>query len=62
MTVYILGAATLILVILIVWRRVSPGFKQRSEQPKYEFLSNLGVDAREERGPEQLPHERQRKD
>lgn len=61
MTVYILGAATLILVILIVWRRVSPAFKQRSEQPKYEFLSNLGLDSRNESSPEQLPHERQRK-
>jgi hypothetical protein len=61
MTAYILGAATLILVILIVWRRVSPAFKQRSEQPKYEILSNLGLDSRSESSPEQPPQERQRK-
>lgn len=45
MTVYILGAATLILLILIVWRRSSPEFKRRSEQPKYQVLSNLGIDS-----------------
>jgi hypothetical protein len=45
MTIYILGAATLILLILIVWRRVSPEFRRRSEQPKYQVLSNLGLDS-----------------
>lgn len=45
MTVYILGAATLILLILIVWRRASSEFKRRSELPKYQVLSNLGIDS-----------------
>lgn len=48
MTVYILGAATLILLILIVWRRSSPEFKRRSEQPKYQVLSNLGLNSHPE--------------
>ena len=42
MTVYILGGATLILLILIVWRRFSPEFRRRSEEPKYQILANLG--------------------
>ena len=41
MTVYILGGATLILLVLIVWRRSSPEFRRRSEQPKFQFLANL---------------------
>lgn len=41
MTVYILGAATLILLVLILWRRVSPEFRRRSEQPKFQILENL---------------------
>ena len=42
MTAYILGAATLILLVLIIWRRSSPEFKKKSEQPKFQFLANLG--------------------
>ncbi len=43
MTAYILGAATLILLILIICRRCSPEFRRRSEQPKFQFLANLGI-------------------
>ncbi len=43
MTAYILGAATLILLILIIFRRCSPEFRRRSEQPKFQFLANLGI-------------------
>lgn len=43
MTAYILGAATLILLVLIVWRRSSPEFRRRSEQPKFQVLANLGL-------------------
>lgn len=43
MTVYLLGAATLILVALILWRRSSPEFRRKSEQPKFQVLANLGV-------------------
>lgn len=42
MTAYLLGAATLILLVLIVWRRSSPEFRRKSEQPKFQFLANLG--------------------
>lgn len=42
MTAYLLGAATLILLVLIFWRRASPEFRRKSEQPKYQFLANLG--------------------
>jgi hypothetical protein len=45
MTAYILGAATLILLALIVWRRSSPEFRRRSERPKFQFLANLGLGA-----------------
>ncbi len=41
MTVYILGAATLILLVLILWRFSSPEFRRRSEQPKFQILANL---------------------
>lgn len=43
MTAYILGAATLILLILIMCRRYSTEFRRRSEQPKFQFLANLGI-------------------
>lgn len=43
MTAYILGSATLILLILIICRRCSPEFRRRSEQPKFQFLANLGI-------------------
>lgn len=53
MTTYILGAATLILLVLIVCRRTSPEFRRRSERPKFEFLKNLGLDSEKTSGPEQ---------
>lgn len=43
MSVYILGLATLILLVLIICRRWSPEFRRRSEQPKFQFLANLGI-------------------
>lgn len=43
MTAYILGAATLILLVLILCRRSSAEFRRRSEQPKFQFLANLGI-------------------
>lgn len=43
MTAIILGAATLILVVLIVWRRASREFYRRSERPKFQVLANLGL-------------------
>lgn len=43
MSVYILGLATLILLVLIICRRWSPEFRRRSELPKFQFLANLGI-------------------
>jgi hypothetical protein len=45
MTAYILGSATLILLVLIIYRRCSPEFRRRSEQPKFQFLANLGIES-----------------
>lgn len=42
---WLIGAVTLILVVLIVGRRRSTAFRHKAEQPKFQFLANLGVDA-----------------
>jgi hypothetical protein len=52
MTAYILGAATLILLVLIVFRRFSAEFRRRSEQPKFQFLANLGIKSQQSSGSE----------
>lgn len=44
MTMWVTGAVTLIVVVLIIGRRSSPYFKWKSEEPKYEFLASIGVD------------------
>ncbi len=41
MTGVMIGAATVILLAMIVTRRLSPEFRRRVEQPKYRFLANL---------------------
>jgi hypothetical protein len=41
---WLIGAITLILVVLILGRRSSSAIRRKSEQPKYQFLSNIGVD------------------
>jgi hypothetical protein len=43
MTMWVIGAVTLIVVVLIIGRRSSPYFKWKSEEPKYEFLASIGV-------------------
>jgi hypothetical protein len=43
MTGWILGSATVILLILMFWRRISPEFKRKSEEPKFHILANLGL-------------------
>ncbi len=50
MTIYILGGATAILLALILWRGLSPNFKRKSEHPKHQILSNLGLDPQPEDG------------
>ncbi|MFP5210961.1 MAG: hypothetical protein ACLGRW_16905 [Acidobacteriota bacterium] len=52
MTAYILGSATLILLALIICRRCSPEFRRRSEQPKFQFLANLGIESQMPSGTE----------
>jgi hypothetical protein len=47
MTAWLIGAVTLILVVLIIGRRSSKDFRRKSEEPKYQFLANIGVDAEE---------------
>ncbi len=59
MTAYILGAATLILLVLIVWRRSSPEFRRRSEQPKFQILANLGLGSRSSSRTKQPPEDTQ---
>lgn len=43
MTGWLIGAITLILVVLIIGRRSSRDFHRKSEEPKYQFLANIGV-------------------
>lgn len=57
MTVYILGAATIILLVLILWRRSSPEFRRRSELPKFRILANLNSGAAS--GQEESKHNNQ---
>ena len=44
MTAWLIGAVTLILVVLILGRRSSKEFERKSEEPKYQFLANIGVE------------------
>jgi hypothetical protein len=59
MSAYILGAATLILLILIIWRRSSAEFRRRSEHPKFQFLANLGIASQTSSDSEQQHEENQ---
>jgi hypothetical protein len=43
MIAWIVGIVTLILLVLIFWRRTSKAFRERAEEPKYLFLENLGI-------------------
>lgn len=43
MIAWIIGTVTLILLVLIFWRRASKAFRERAEEPKYLFLENLGI-------------------
>ncbi len=43
MIAWIVGIVTLILLLLIFWRRTSRAFRERAEEPKYVFLENLGI-------------------
>ncbi len=43
MIAWIVGIVTLILLLFVVWQRVSKSFRERVEAPKYLFLENLGI-------------------
>lgn len=43
MTTWLVAIVTVILIAVIVARRISPQFRQRSELPKHLFLANLGI-------------------
>lgn len=44
MIAWLIGAITLILIVLIAGRRSSAAIRRKTEQPKYQFLANIGVD------------------
>jgi hypothetical protein len=52
MTAWLIGSATVILVILIVSRYAFPEFRRRSERPKYLFLANLGIGSKHPPNPQ----------
>lgn len=43
MIAWLVAIVTVILIAIIIARRVSPQFRQRSELPKHLFLTNLGI-------------------
>lgn len=47
MTGWLIGAITLLLAVLIIGRRSSKDFHRKSEEPKYQFLANIGIEADE---------------
>lgn len=53
MTAWLIGSATVILVVLIVSRYAFPEFRRRSERPKYLFLANLGIRSKRPPNPPQ---------
>jgi hypothetical protein len=40
---WIVGIVTLILLLFVVWQRVSKNFRERAEAPKYLFIENFGI-------------------
>lgn len=43
MIAWLIGIITFILLLFIVWRRWSKTIKDRFENPKFQFLRNLGI-------------------
>jgi hypothetical protein len=39
----IIGIITLILLLMMSWRRRSKELRERFERPKFQFLKNLGI-------------------
>jgi hypothetical protein len=40
---WLIGITTLVLLVFVIWRKTSKSFSERSEEPKFLFLENLGV-------------------
>lgn len=47
MIAWLIGAVTLILLVLIAGRRSSKAFRRKTEEPKYQFLANVGISPEE---------------
>jgi ribonuclease D len=45
MIAWIMGLITFILLLFMLWRWRSKEARERFEQPKFQFLKNLGIDA-----------------
>jgi hypothetical protein len=43
MIAWIIGIITLILLLFMIWRWRSREVRERFEQPKFQFLRNLGI-------------------
>ncbi len=43
MITWVVSIITLILLLFILWRRISKTFRERAELPKIQFLENLGL-------------------
>ena len=44
MIAWIMGIITLILLLFMLWRWRSKAARERFEQPKFQFLKNLGIE------------------
>lgn len=49
MIAWLIGIITLILLLLMVWRRRSKTVRDRFEHPKFQFLRNLGINSTTEK-------------
>lgn len=62
MTVWLIGLITVVLVLFLFWRKRSPEFRERAEQPKFKFLENLGISAQSDHSPTKSNNTQETKD
>jgi hypothetical protein len=62
MIVWIMGIITLILLLFMIWRWRSKEARERFEQPKFQFLKNLGIDAQTDQHKPQADVSKENKD
>ena len=53
MIIWIVGIITLILLLFLIWRKASKSFRERCEEPKFLFLTNLGISSPRDQLPTQ---------